>query len=33
LIIAGATHDPAVRLRGLSLLAGVVDQLGVAMPA
>ena len=33
LIIAGATHNPAVRLQSLSLLAGVREQLGVAMPA
>ncbi|MFO0444974.1 MAG: LLM class flavin-dependent oxidoreductase, partial [Betaproteobacteria bacterium] len=33
LIVAGATHDPAVRLRSLSLLAGVREQLGVALPA
>jgi luciferase family oxidoreductase group 1 len=33
LIVAGATHDPAVRRHSLALLAGVRDRLGVAMPA
>lgn len=33
LIVAGATHDPAVRVRSLSLLAGLREQLGVAVPA
>jgi luciferase family oxidoreductase group 1 len=33
LIVAGAFHDPAARLRSLSLLAGVREQLGVAMAA
>ena len=33
LIVAGATHDPAVRLHSLSLLAGLRERLGVALPA
>jgi luciferase family oxidoreductase group 1 len=33
LIVAGAFHDPAARLRSLSLLAGVREQLGVALAA
>jgi luciferase family oxidoreductase group 1 len=33
LIVAGATHDPAVRLNSLALLAGVRERLAVEMPA
>jgi alkanesulfonate monooxygenase SsuD/methylene tetrahydromethanopterin reductase-like flavin-dependent oxidoreductase (luciferase family) len=33
LIVAGAFHDPAARLRSLSLLAGVREHLGVALAA
>jgi alkanesulfonate monooxygenase SsuD/methylene tetrahydromethanopterin reductase-like flavin-dependent oxidoreductase (luciferase family) len=33
LIVAGAFHDPAARLRSLSLLAGVREQLGAALAA
>jgi alkanesulfonate monooxygenase SsuD/methylene tetrahydromethanopterin reductase-like flavin-dependent oxidoreductase (luciferase family) len=33
LIVAGATHDPTVRLRSLSLLAEVRQRLGAAVAA
>ncbi len=33
LIVAGAFHDPAARQHSLSLLTGVREQLGVALPA